>query len=442
MRTKFNKLTTEELVVLDSQLTNRQVSVAIGIGSSTVSDWRKLRGWKSTKISQSIAANQRERNRRAGDEDTFKDATWEAKRIINRRVTTLADLLEVCGVDGNEWSVERWSCKAWEGYSKNNDGHAVITDTMFSVTATFMRNFSFSIVNDYVSSLVEKMIIHAPPYFPIVYIPRSVPGYLLEASCYDLHLGKLAWDEESGRNYNLRIAEKRYEDALSDIIHSSSAYSIDRILLPLGHDFFQVDGRENKTAHGTVVSTDGRQQKVFQVGCDVIVRGIDRLRLIAPVDVVMVPGNHDLESNFSLGEVLKAWYRNDSSVNIDNRAAVRKYYEYGKVMLQLMHGSEETTSVKCAELAAAEQPEMWGRTLYRESHQGHRHKKQGTIQKVQYTEEYGERLGFITRIISALSETDDWHFGRAFVKNIQGAESFIWNAEQGLKSHQFYTVPR
>jgi hypothetical protein len=160
------------------------------------------------------------------------------------------------------------------------------------------------------------------------------------------------------------------------------------------------------------------------------------------VDVVMIPGNHDLESVFSLGEYLRAWYRKDSCVNIDNRAAVRKYYEYGQVMLQLMHGSEETTAVTCAELAAGEQKEMWGRTTYRETHQGHRHKSMGKGQtKVKYQTDYDERLGYTVRIIRALSEQDDWHFGKAFVENIQGAEHFIWSAERGLKAHEFYTVP-
>ena len=439
MRTKLKNLTADEIAVLDGVMTNRQVAAALEIGVGTVSDWRQLRGHANTRVNQKEVAQ----DVRAGDEDSFKDAgkTLEAKRTVNKRVTTLAELLSVCGVDGNEWTVERWSCKAWEGFSKDNLGNAKITDTMFSVSATFKRNPSFAVVTNYVDDLVESMKSHAPAYAPAFYPPRSTPGYLCECACYDLHLGKLSWDEESGRNYDLRIAEQRYEDALTDIINSASAYNIERFCLPIGHDFFQVDGRENKTAHGTVVTTDSRQQKVFRVGREVIVRGIDRLRLIAPVDVVMVPGNHDLESNFSLGEVLQAWYRNDSCVSVDNRATVRKYYEYGKVMLQLTHGSEETTSVKCAELAAAEQPEMWGRTVYRESHQGHRHMKRGSVQKVQYTEEYGERLGFITRIISALSETDDWHFGKAYVQNLQGAESFIWSAEQGLKSHQFYTVP-
>lgn len=362
--------------------------------------------------------------------------TWSMD-LRGTPIHTLEELLTHCKVDTSVWDVERFVVNKWEVGAKGNDGLVAVTP-LFQVKATLKRNAARAAACEIISGLIEKMQAHAPFYSPVTYLKRQAQSFCLEPALYDVHLGKLAWSEESGHSYDLKIAESRYDDAMDDIIRSAGIYDIDRVCLPLGHDFFHVDTRENKTAHGTVVTADSRQQKVFQVGCSVIVRGIDRLREIAPVDVVMVPGNHDLESNFSLGEVLKAWYRRDDSVNIDNRAAVRKYYEYGKVMLQLTHGSEETPGVRCAALAAAEQPAMWGRTLYRETHQGHRHKK---MSKREYIVEQDEYLGYIVRIISALSETDDWHFGKAFVENLQGAESFIWSAERGLVNHHFYTVP-
>ncbi len=383
------------------------------------------------------------------------EGTWDAVRLSERCPRSLEELVEIFKVDTRVWEVVSWepgvqemmsvprpkgsSSGGWENLSPE----PVVT-TLYRIKAKFRRSAALAVrsaLEGLAEDLSAKMQFHAPRYAPLTYKSRSAGGVLLEPCIFDVHLGKLAWAEESGGHYDLRLAEARYEDAVSDILHSCSVYDVERIVLPLGHDFFHVDDRENRTHHGTVVTADSRQQKVFRLGCDVIVAALDRLRLVAPVDVVMVPGNHDTASIFSLGEFLSAWYRKDSAVTVDNRAALRKYYEYGSVMLQFTHGSEESTAVAASALAAAEEPAMWGRTKYRESHQGHRHQKKGVRDHLKRVAEYQEHLGFITRTISALSETDAWHFEKAFVGNIQGAEAFVWDAERGLKAHHFYTVP-
>ncbi len=386
-----------------------------------------------------------------------QEGTWDAVRLSERSPRSLEELIAIFKVDTSVWEVVSWepgvqemmsvprpkgsSTAGWENLSP-----APIVTTLYRIKAKFRRSTALAAaaaLEGLAEALAAKMQAHSPAYAPLPAKRRADagPGVLLEPCIFDVHLGKLAWAEECGGHYDLRLAQARYEDAVEDILQSCSAYDVERIVLPLGHDFFHVDDRENRTHHGTVVTADSRQQKVFRLGCDIITKALDRMRQIAPVDVVMVPGNHDTASIFSLGEVLTAWYRRDERVSIDNRAALRKYYEYGSVMLQFTHGSEESTAVSASALAAAEQPEMWGRTKYRETHQGHRHQKKGVRDQIRRVSEYQEHLGYITRIVSALSETDAWHFGKAYVENIQGAEAFVWHPERGLKAHHFYSVP-
>ena len=42
-----------------------------------------------------------------------------------------------------------------------------------------------------------------------------------------------------------------------------------------------------------------------------MVTAIDYLKEIAPVDVVVISGNHDYERMFYAGDVIAGWYRND-----------------------------------------------------------------------------------------------------------------------------------
>ena len=368
-------------------------------------------------------------------EDAFSGNKWTAVRAASQVPMNEAELVELFQVDLTVWEIVAWKAKAWQMGFKAPDGEGTSLP-LFSVAAEFKKKTLVIAVRTEIDALIEQMRLHSPVYSPSRYYYREEEGFLFEPSIYDVHFGKLSWPEESGDAYDIGIAKERYDEAIDYLIQQSGHYNIQRVLFPVGHDFFHVDTRENKTTHGTAVTADSRQQKVFRVGVAAAIRAIDKLRLIAPVDVVMVPGNHDSETNFTLGEVLSAWYRLDDAVNVDNRARSRKYYEFKRVMLQLTHGSEETSQSRLSEVAAAEEPEMWGRTTFRESHCGHLHKnfKSKGV-------EVDERTGYVTRIITALSASDDWHFGKAFVKNKQGAESFIWSGERGLISHNFYTVP-
>jgi hypothetical protein len=55
----------------------------------------------------------------------------------------------------------------------------------------------------------------------------------------------------------------------------------------------------------------------------------------------MVPGNHDYERNFYLGDSLEGWFYNNPNVTVDNSANPRKYYKYGQVLIGYTHGNEE-----------------------------------------------------------------------------------------------------
>lgn len=117
-------------------------------------------------------------------------------------------------------------------------------------------------------------------------------------SIFDLHLGKLAWGEETGEDYDIHIAQARFHAAINDLINKSSGYKVDEILFPVGNDIYNSDKAlpYSQTTAGTPQMDDTRWQKMFRIGVRLITEAIIKLSEIAPVKVPLVYSNHDFES--------------------------------------------------------------------------------------------------------------------------------------------------
>lgn len=265
---------------------------------------------------------------------------------------------------------------------------------------------------------------------------RQMGSNLLEIDIFDLHLGKLAWAKETGyQNYDLKIARRLFEDALEALIARTASHKFNRVVLPVGNDFFHTDNLLSETSHGTRQDMDGRFHKTAHIGREMMVAAVNRLRQIAPVTVVITPGNHDQLSAWHLGDSLECYFHRDPAVTILNDPTLRKYVEFGNVMLMFTHG-HRGKQPDYPLLMATEQPAMWGRTKYREAHLGHLHQTQ-VRNSPQVKEQHGARV----RIISSLCAVDAWHAEMQFVGNLRQAEAFVWNAVEGLIAHATYTAP-
>lgn len=282
---------------------------------------------------------------------------------------------------------------------------------------------------------LEKLIAEAKT--PLEYIKSKQESahrtQLVEISFPDLHIGKLAWDKETGEDYDITIAVSRAKDAVSELISRLDFTKVDRILLPLGNDLISVDNKMGTTTMGTPQSADGRFGKMFRATKDLVIDTVTMLNKIAPVDILIVPGNHDESTMFTLGEVLEAWYKDDKGVTVNNSPKLRKYYQYGANMIMLTHGDKEKHS-ELGLIAAHEEAKMWGDTKYREVHLGHFHKSKSTS----YTT--GDEFpGFKIRILPSLSGADAWHYAQGYL-SAKGAKAFVWDKNKGLVTEHTYNL--
>lgn len=256
---------------------------------------------------------------------------------------------------------------------------------------------------------------------------------LLEIAIPDIHFGKLSHAEESGEDYDLKIAGNRFTEAIDDILSNTNLSTISRILFPIGNDMFNVDNMNSTTTGGTPQDTDTRFHKMVVYVKNILIQSVLKLKTIAPVDVLVVPGNHDEQSAFMLGEILDAYFHNDPDVFVDNSPKLRKYYQFGKNSILLTHGDKEKHS-NLGMIFAAENPRIWADTSFRFIQLGHYHHNK----KINYL--YNDEFqGFQIQILPSLSPNDKWHYGKGFI-SLKQAKGFIFHKDKGLVSEITFTI--
>lgn len=352
--------------------------------------------------------------------------SWQIS-LPKTTVGTVEELLDKFDVDQDVWEVERFVVNAWGMGAKDAVGELQTTQ-LYQVKAWLKRKAQskIAIVSE-INALKEEAKQAARVYTKID--RPLLTNNMLEINIPDLHIGKLGWTPETGGDhYDVKIAQRMFEEALDVLLARTSAIQYEKILFVVGNDLLHTDTKQGTTQSGTPMDTDGRYHKSFLKARKMMTNAIERCRLIAPVDVLVVPGNHDGLSSWHLGDSLECTFAKCDDVVIDNTPNFRKYYQFGKVMLMFAHGNKgKLTDYPL--VMATEQPEMFGSTRFREAHTGDKH-------QTKTQELHGVRV----RILPALCGTDAWHSEHMFVGNQRCAEAFIWNKEEGLIGTALYTV--
>jgi len=342
------------------------------------------------------------------------------------QINTLEDLIVYAKVDTTVWSVERWVCNKWEMGARNPHTGEILTSPLFQIKAWFRRKLNEVLTREFADELLQKFKQEAPQRPVIHHGPRGDGMY--EIAVMDLHYGKRAWLEECGHEYDNKVAARLFEEALDELLAHGMRMKPAKILLPVGNDLFHTDYLGRSTTAGTFQDSAVGWKQMFVEGWTLLARGIERLVQAAPVEVVVVNGNHDLQASFHMGEVLKAWFRTSSQVTVDNRPTPRKYVTHHKCLLGLTHGSEEKFS-SLPMLMAAECGPQWSTSSpkAREYHVGHLHHKKSLM----YVPAHDVAGGVLVRVIPSLTPPDSWHASKGYVSK-RAAEAFYWDPECGV----------
>lgn len=360
-------------------------------------------------------------------------------------IRTLEAAIQAAKIDMDIWEVERHVVNKWDGFARTRSWEFAPKDWRRKLTAVelwqvkvWFRRKSVSRQESAVDMLAERLK-RSIPRVPVIHRTVRRAGVrdacMLEVSAPDIHMGKYAWGQETGTDYDLKIAQRDYRNVIEQLIAHADHYPVDHVLFPLGNDLLHTDNTEGSTTRGTRQDVDGRWKKVYVDTCDLMAWAIQRLRAVAPVTVKVVPGNHDEMTSFCVGHAIECVFRGCKDVVVDNSPPTRKYMSYGVNLIGFAHG-DVVRGGSFPLLMAQEMPKQWATATHKEWHLGHLHKKSEDRYNAGDT-----HMGVVVRVIPSLSGTDAWHAKNGYVKNARAAEAYIWGKHKGYIGHFSATPP-
>jgi hypothetical protein len=226
-------------------------------------------------------------------------------------------------------------------------------------------------------------------------------------NCYvitDYHLGMLAWDEESGDNWDIKIAEALLVKWFAQAIQQSP--DANHAVFAQLSDFLHFDGMDAVTpASKHLLDVDSRFSKLVRSAIRVLRTVIDMLLVKhQTLHIIMADANHDPVSQIWLREWFSVLYENEPRVTIDKSPNPYNAHEFGKVALFFHHGHKKNVAT-ISSVFASQFREMYGRTKYAYAHMGHLHHidiKENNLMIVEQhrtlaaNDAYGARGGYLS----------------------------------------------
>jgi hypothetical protein len=375
-----------------------------------------------------------------GDEKTIQIRT-------ETPITTQKEAMQKAGLDEAIWEVvlcritqHQVGMKLQKGnYFLQDPGNSArrefakhadepITRTMWNIHIVAKRRAAKALT-DALDLIHERAVKYSPRYsFPKI---KKSDGDLLAVMClFDHHFGKLCWSEETGNNYDLKIAVDIWHNAVDDLLAYVEPLGVKKFLFPLGQDFMNFDNEQGTTTAGTPQDNDSRYAKVIDAAYDCLVATAERLGQIAPVHFEYVPGNHDLIASYHLSRELKRHFRQTKRVEVGTEFRLRKYHAWGVTLLGIAHADGVPKKWdRLPTIMATERPQDWGNTKTREWLLGHVHTKQK-----HETLPVEEKDGVVVRTLSSLSGHDYWHTSKGYM-GTRACEAYLYSHSKGYVGH-------
>lgn len=263
-------------------------------------------------------------------------------------------------------------------------------------------------------------------YKPKTFNSQSVKsGKKLAVVCgFDLHLGKIAFHKYTGCTDGL-TQQREYKEEFNKLIDFVKTQDVEHIYLPIGNDLFNVDDTRLTTTRGTPQDNTKDLHGMFQLGLELMTTTIDALNQIAPVTVILVPGNHATNTETYLALSLESIYRDNSRVYVDHRPIPRKYYGWYNNLIGFAHG--ELPLKKYAELLPYEAKEFFSSCDHIEMLVGDKHIEETLKNHVV------DGDGITIRRLAALTKTDVWHYQSGYSLSKRRSYVLIYDKFSGLE---------
>jgi len=325
-------------------------------------------------------------------------------------------VLKSHGYSPSEWSITSAKNSMWHMNTKE-DGVKVLYSSKVSVKPRTEYQWNEEDAKKIFSSLetctrtINKSNIKTSQY--------KKNGKLLIVPISDFHLNLLSDKLSTGNEYNMQIAEDIFFQVINDVIDRVEDKVFEKVLFVTGNDFITADNTNGTTTRGTPQEVSASWFKAVHKATELIVRAIDMLTEIAPVDVILVPSNHDLHTMFGVIQTVKAWYRGNDNVYVDDSHLPRKYYEFGKTLLTFSHDIKVKDALQ---IITTEAKDKWSNCehivlMLAHLHQAMVYEKQGYLEVLR---------------LPTVSGFSRWSNDKGYIQTEKKNQSFIVSKEYGI----------
>jgi hypothetical protein len=273
-------------------------------------------------------------------------------------------------------------------------------------------------VNPFVEKMTEVLSTYKPEKLKL---PAGTP-HAVVISPFDLHYGKYAWTGETNEAYDRKTARELLLQKTKELIPDIIKYNIEKVVVPVGSDFFHVDTLGGTTTKGTPQDCDGTFVQIMVEGNQLMIEFIDMLRQVADVEIILTAGNHDFKLSHSLLQFLGAYYRNTEGVSVIKCHKFRQYFTYGKTLMGFTHG-DQTKHSDLPFLMANEAPSEWAFCKHKAFFTGHLHH-----------EVVKDYKGVKVFQMPSLSGSDRWHHQNGYEGSTRALHAYIIDRENGVKA--------
>lgn len=373
--------------------------------------------FKNKSLSPSIPDIEKAKSSYKSEQSINKDGTYTSDKLISIKEDELKNpdsLLRAHGFDIKNWELVSARNNIWNVYSKQDGiqelySSKIVVKPRTDISLEQIKEFYDELLNTYSSPTVKKY--------------EYKNGLMFELPIVDLHLGKFSTSDIVSEEYSTQIARDCFNKVIDTCISRLQGVNIEKIIFPIGNDFFHYDAVASTTTGGTPQDTDVKHQTLFKNGVLLLIDGITKLskELKAPIEVFCIQGNHDFLSSYHALMSLWCYFHNNENVHVDLGTSPRKYIQFGKCLVGFAHGDKEKKRIE--KIMQVEVAKMWGNSVYREFHLGHLH-----------SEQVSEDGGVIIRNLSSVTGTDAWHHNSGYVGAIRKCSCFLWDKENGLDS--------
>lgn len=236
------------------------------------------------------------------------------------------------------------------------------------VKSTADEKRRFELMQEAIKAMTEELPKESPRKIPDHSVKQLLSKYIIT----DYHIGMMSWKEETGADWDLKIAENLLVDWFKAAIDLAPNSAVG-VLAQLG-DFLHWDGIEAVTPTSKhVLDADTRFQKLVRVSIRVLRRVIALLlQKHQTVHVICAEGNHDIASSIWLREALAAMYENEPRITIDQNADPYYCYTFGKNAFFFHHGHKKKMSAVDS-VFVAKYREEYGQAEFHYADLGHLH---------------------------------------------------------------------